>query len=84
MPKITIEFNLPDEERQYRCAADGQKYCAILYELDQHLRKTTKYGASIITTNGQASDVEIQVAEHIRSYLHNYLLTEYNVTLEER
>ncbi len=77
-----MEFNLPDEEMQYRCAADGQKYCAILYDLDQHLRKTTKYGASIIT-NGQASDVETQVAEHIRSYLHNYLLTEYNVTLED-
>jgi len=38
-----LEFNLPDEQYEYKCATSGQDYKLILEDICQELRKTYKY-----------------------------------------
>lgn len=42
--KITLEYNGPDEEYDALAALYGRRYRAALQELDETLRKATKYG----------------------------------------
>jgi hypothetical protein len=43
MPKVTIEYNLPDEQDEFEEANNARKYYSVLWELDQYLRNKTKY-----------------------------------------
>lgn len=44
MPKATIEFNLPEEEIDFKQAKDGYKWESVVWDVEQQLRKWTKYG----------------------------------------
>ena len=48
MNKIILEFDGTEEANEARNALDGWKWKAVVWELDQKLRATTKYGASAI------------------------------------
>jgi hypothetical protein len=44
MGKIILEFDSQEEANDARTALDGHKWQHAMWELDQKLRQTTKYG----------------------------------------
>jgi len=43
MPKAILEFKLPDDNFDYKCANNGYAFYSILCELDNFLRENLKY-----------------------------------------
>jgi hypothetical protein len=43
MSKITLEFNLPDEDTEFETAVNGKHLATILWDVDQWLRSEQKY-----------------------------------------
>ena len=41
--KITVEYNLPEDQAEYRMAYDGPKTFSVLWEMDKWLRTQVKY-----------------------------------------
>ena len=52
-----------------------------MWELDQRLRKTTKYGASMLSSTDPATSQEMEVADAVRESLRE-ILNEYNLNLD--
>ena len=69
MGKIILEFNSEEESDDARIALDGYKWKAAMWELDQKLRSTTKYGQSVINTESEASGIEQDIAEKYREII---------------
>jgi hypothetical protein len=44
MPKVTIEFNLPEERPEYMMAVNAGEYYGALWEFYQYLRRLWKDG----------------------------------------
>ena len=44
MPKVKLEFNLPDEASEHKAAMNGAKYASIIYDWTNYLREKVKYG----------------------------------------
>ena len=44
MSKITVEFNLPEEDSEFEACANARQMANILWEYDQFLRGEQKYG----------------------------------------
>ena len=78
--KITLEFKDEDAEEALT-ALDGYKWKLALWDLDQLLRLTTKYDASILNHNQQASEAEYEIAEKIREEI-GRILENYNLKLD--
>lgn len=68
MGKIILEFDSFEEAEDARTALDGNKWKLAMYDLDQQLRKTTKYGESVLN-HSRATDLEIEIAEKYREQL---------------
>jgi len=68
MGKIILEFDSFEEAEDARTALDGNKWKLAMYDLDQQLRKTTKYGESVLN-HSHATDLEIEIAEKYREKL---------------
>lgn len=81
MAKITIEFDSVEEGDDARTALDGYKWKLAMWDLDQELRKTTKYGQGIINRAETASDVEMNTADKVRDMIRE-ILNDYNIDLE--
>jgi hypothetical protein len=81
MGKVTIEFDTAEEATEIRDALDGYKWKLAVWDLDQKLRDTTKYGASLIGTKPGASVEEQDVAEKVRDLIREYL-SDYNLEME--
>jgi hypothetical protein len=81
MGKVTIEFDTVEEAQDIRDALDGYKWKLAVWDLDQKLRDTTKYGASLIGTKPGASVEEQGVAEKVRDLIREYL-SDYNLKME--
>jgi hypothetical protein len=41
--RAKIEFQLPDEQVEFECAANGNKVVAVLWDIDQYLRAQQKH-----------------------------------------
>lgn len=41
--KAVLEFQLPDEQEEFKLAQDGVLYSIVLHELDNYLRGKIKY-----------------------------------------
>lgn len=78
--KITLEFKDEDAEEALT-ALDGYKWKLAMWELDQLLRLTTKYDASILNHNEQASEADYKIAEKIREEIRR-ILKNYNLKLD--
>ena len=78
--KITLEFKDEDAEEALT-ALDGYKWKLAMWELDQLLRLTTKYDASILNHNEQASEADYEIAEKIREEIRR-ILENYNLKLD--
>jgi hypothetical protein len=61
MPRVTISFNLPDEEAEFRCAIDGGDYLTRLCMIDQWCRDRLKHG--------EPGDQERLALTHIRTMI---------------
>ena len=44
MPKVTFEFDLPDDQREYEVASQANKMQSFLWDYSQQLRAWYKYG----------------------------------------
>ena len=80
MGKIILEFDSQEETNDARTALDGYKWKMAMYELDQKLRSTTKYGVSLSNTNQTATKEEIDFADKIRENIQE-ILNSNNLTL---
>jgi hypothetical protein len=80
MGKVTIEFDTIEEEEELRNALNGYKWKAAMWELDQKLRNTTKYGTSILDDKESASKEEQDIVEKIRDLIVEIVL-EYNLQM---
>ena len=83
MGKVIIEFDSLEEKTEINDAINGWKWKMSMYELDQILRKTTKYGVSVVNKNNEeASDLEYEIAERYREILREVLFDN-NLFLED-
>lgn len=80
MAKVILEFDSITEQEEMYAAINGLKWSAAMWDLDQELRKTTKYGSSVITTEQEASDIEYQIAEKYRELIRE-ILSNHNLNL---
>lgn len=76
--KVTIEFDGDEEREDIRTALDGYKWKGAIWDLDQELRKITKYGN---IDQREATSDEMALAEILRLELRN-ILENYNLNLE--
>lgn len=81
MGEIILKFDSVEEAEDARTALDGYKWKLAMGDLDQELRKTTKYGQGIINSNETASDIEINTADKIREMIREFL-NDYNLNLD--
>lgn len=45
--KAKLEFDLPEDENNFRNAIDGHKWRFVVWQLDTHLRKELKYNEAL-------------------------------------
>lgn len=45
MPKVTIEYNLPEEQDEFDQTNNAEKYYAVLWDIDQYMRNKVKYAS---------------------------------------
>ena len=76
--KIILEFDSIEEQDDARVALDGYKWKMAMWDLDQLLRSTTKYGSF---ENRTATEAERDMADKIRDAIRD-ILNEHNLNLE--
>jgi len=81
MGKIILEFDSQEEANDARTALDGYKWQHAMWELDQKLRQTTKYGVSVIHSESEAPEFEQDIAEKYREMIRN-ILNDSNLKLD--
>jgi hypothetical protein len=74
--KMILEY---DCEEDARTALDGHKWKGLVWDLDQELRKITKYG---FIDNIEATTEEVDAAEKLREELRR-LLEEWKLNLDD-
>lgn len=62
MPKVIIEFNLPEEQFEYDEATKARSYSRTIEDLDNYLRGKIKYDDTL-------TDEQYDVYQEIRSKL---------------
>ena len=75
MGKVILEFDSVEEQDDIKSALDGYKWKLAMWDLDQELRKTTKYGQSALSLKDEASVLEHDLAERYRELLREALST---------
>lgn len=73
MGKVILEFDNITEQEEYQTAIDGSKWKIAMWELDQKLRDTTKYGKSVLHDNETAGVVETDIADKYRELIREIL-----------
>ena len=81
MGKIILEFDSQEEANDARTALDGYKWQHAMWELDQKLRQTTKYGVSVIHSESEAPEFEQDIAEKYREMIRG-ILNDSNLKLD--
>ena len=71
----TLNFNLPEDDREFRIATTGKSMHTVLRELDEWLRSKTKYAPD------STSQYKMDAYELSREKLYQ-LLDQYNIDLE--
>lgn len=71
--KGVLEFNLPEEQKEFNLAQNGGYYKAVLDDLDNLLRNVIKYDASLINKDKPASKNEKLIAQYLREFLRDSL-----------
>ena len=79
--KVTLEFDGTEEQDDLKSALDGYKWKLVVWDLDQLLRKTTRYQVSMLPDTEVASEKEMEVADALREALRG-ILNDYNLNLD--
>lgn len=79
--KVTIEYDGNEEQDELQVALDGYKWKNAMWELDQRLRKITKYQVSVLPDIESATAQEIDVAYALRDTIRD-ILNESNLSLD--
>ena len=74
MGKIILEFDSIEDAEKAKDALNGTTWRMAMWELDNKLRETTKYGASIYSHIQEATEEEIRVTERIREIIRDILM----------
>jgi len=82
MAKIILEFDALEDAQDARTALDGWKWKSAMWDLDQRLRGTTKYGASLVDPSKEATSEEVDVAHKVRDEIRE-ILTSHGLNLED-
>jgi hypothetical protein len=82
MGKIILEFDSVEEQSDVRAALDGYKWKLAMWDLDQLLRSTTKYGVDISDKSKEATAAEQDMAYKVRDAIRE-ILDEHNLNLED-
>jgi hypothetical protein len=61
MPRVTLTFDLPDEQAEFRCAIDGGDYLVRLQDIDREIRDKVKYE--------DPGDEAKAILEHLRTMI---------------
>lgn len=79
MPKVTLEFKLPEENHEHHVAINGTKFYLALYDMQTQLRSARKYNSfnSEVITNEQS-----EIIEKVEDFFHS-VLDDYNIDLFE-
>ena len=78
MGKVILEFDSVEEQDDIKSALDGYKWKIAMWDLDQLLRTTTKYGTF---KNRNATEEEVEMANILRDEL-RYILSNYDLNME--
>lgn len=81
MGKIILEFDSVEEQSDARTALDGWKWKMLVWDLDQKLRSTHKYGQSF-DNNTEASSEEMDVCYRLRDQIRE-LMNESGLNLDD-
>ena len=73
MSKVTLEFDSVEESDEIQDALNGWRWRTAMWDLDQHLRNTTKYNKSIIPGQDNASSEELDIADRYRELIREIL-----------
>ena len=79
--KVTLEFDGTEEQDDLKVALDGYKWKSVVWDIDQLLRKTTKYHVSLLPDTETATGIEMEVADALREALRG-ILNDYNLNLD--
>jgi len=79
--KVTLEFDGDEERDDLQVALDGYKWKNSMWELDQRLRKITKYQISILPNTESATGPEMDVADAVREAIRE-ILNDYNLDID--
>ena len=79
--KVTIEYDGNEEQDDLQVALDGYKWKNAMWELDQRLRKITKYQISILPNTESATGPEMDVADAVREAIRE-ILNDYNLDID--
>ena len=73
--KVTLEFELPDEQSDFDSAMNGYKWELAVWDMNQYLRSVTKYAS-----DDTSADV-IKALDKVRDELFN-ILDNYNLEIK--
>ena len=76
MMKVTIEFNLPDQQERFDSFINGAKWKYVVRELDESMREMIKWNSENL------DESQLLTVRQIRSMLLQYLEQE-NLRLHE-
>ncbi len=69
--KATLEFDLPEENDEFKDANDGWKYRMVIEKLDSNLRTVAKYGNIPDKLLKFDKESIVEFADFLRSELRN-------------
>jgi len=81
MGKIILEFDSVEEQSDARTALDGWKWKMLVWDLDQKLRSTHKYGQRF-DSNTEASSEEMDICYRLRDQIRE-LMNESGLNLDD-
>ena len=73
MSKVILEFDSVEESDEIQDAINGWRWKSAMWDLDQNLRKTTKYGKSVLDSQKEATSEEYSIAERYRELIREIL-----------
>jgi hypothetical protein len=83
--KATLEYNLPEEERELKKAIRATDYLIALWDITQDMRTHIKYGGACqLDTKYIEEDFDSVLKEKLENYLSPAVLTEVRDALVEK
>lgn len=59
--KVTLEFNLPEEQKEFEAASHGVDYLGLLQGLDNDLHGWAKHGHSFATADDAIEEIRNRI-----------------------